>query len=642
MRSTPRRAVEDPWGGATVPAWPVAGGSGSRRSPLALALALAACGGGGDDPSGTATAVAEPTATAASETAASSPSPTPLPATATATATPSPSPTPLIPGGRIRELTWREPVEIDGFAVIIGVGCFGCDVPLERVVRIYRNPAGELRQDVLFEQTPYGGGPRYISGVAIARGGATVAVTVCASGYCGGVAYASPDATSELHVSPDGGITYSLAELAGAKAAQGYGAEGLLLWNQDSRGVFTYEWHAAGQPLAAPSSAARFPTVAADAATEFWATAERTQVVLTDGTVVWEVPVDGGEIQRLLPRPDGGVLLIFWRLGDADFVTRSMGGQDINHVRIRGGLLVPRSWHDQDTITANFWAGESTPVLFRPGSGSIRPLEGPFASFTSDAEPDLLLGRNWWLASIPGPFARVASGEECLNVRAAPALIAEVRGCWADGVLFRTEGRTEFLDGREWVEVTPPSGEPGWAAAEFLEYLPAPEEPPKYGVTVYPADVQTGIPAVDRVLDALRSRDSQQLADVIDYLLIGCVAEQMGIGSRPLCAEGEAIGTLIRVFPGSQCEGFYRSPEGAIRHIIGLAVRAPRVYALSRTGSSSDDWPSGDYALAMTLSSGFGVTLFVGDEGIIRTSGSCGALAPGQADDAEYILPPLD
>ena len=608
---------------------------------LALAvLTLAACGGGSSDASETATAVTDPTATNASETATSGPSLTSV----ADTPAPTQTPTPLIPGGRIRELTWGDPVSIDGFAAIIGVGCFGCDGPLAKLVRLYRDPAGELRQDVLFEQEPFEYGARYIGGIAISEDGARVAVTVCTLGYCGGVAYASEDAASSLHISPDGRMTYSVGELPGASAAAGYGAEGLLLWNQDSDGMFSYEWHDSGQPLSGPSRAPRFPVLAAGARAEFWITDDRSAVLLTDGTVVWETPVEGGEIGQVFPRPDGGVLLIFWNLGGASFVTRSMGGQDINHVRIRGGLLVPWSWHDADTITANFWAGESTPVLFRPGSGSIRPLEGPFATSTSDADPGRLFGRNSLLATIPGAFARVVTGEgECLNVRSAPALIAEVRGCWADSVLFGTEGRTEFLDGREWVEVTPPGAKTGWAAAEFLEYARASEEPPVgYAVTTYDGDQKSGIAAVDRVLETVIRQQPVRLANLFLHSELACEHEPSGgFPFPPECEAGEEEGTPIEVFLQLSCHGAWSRAENDAEAALGLILHEPRLAAVYRV--PPERGLTADYGIVLADRAGDGRTIYVTDEGISAIAWGCSPGIGSQLEEAsDYILPPLD
>lgn len=72
-----------------------------------------------------------------------------------------------------------------------------------------------------------------------------------------------------------------------------------------------------------------------------------------------------------------------------------------------------------------------------------------------------------------GPFARVVSGEDCLNVRVGPSVDAQVLGCYRDGVLLPLRGQSQqTVAGVEWRAVTTPDERAGWASAEFLEVVP--------------------------------------------------------------------------------------------------------------------------------------------------------------------------
>jgi len=64
---------------------------------------------------------------------------------------------------------------------------------------------------------------------------------------------------------------------------------------------------------------------------------------------------------------------------------------------------------------------------------------------------------------------RVATGDDCLNVRTEPSTTAASLGCFADGVLLglRGDGPPPVVAG--WLPVVTPALEPGWVAEEFVE-----------------------------------------------------------------------------------------------------------------------------------------------------------------------------
>jgi hypothetical protein len=69
---------------------------------------------------------------------------------------------------------------------------------------------------------------------------------------------------------------------------------------------------------------------------------------------------------------------------------------------------------------------------------------------------------------------------------------------------------------------------------------------------MWPLTQRTGVPSVDRVLDAYASGDPRQMLAVIEYTPWGCRdASFMAVpdgGRPPLCRPGEAEGTLVPTF----------------------------------------------------------------------------------------------
>lgn len=82
---------------------------------------------------------------------------------------------------------------------------------------------------------------------------------------------------------------------------------------------------------------------------------------------------------------------------------------------------------------------------------------------------------------------------------------------------------------------------------------------------MYPMDTRTGDPLVDAVLDDLEAHDAAALEARMGYREVACVAETWR-HDAPACPAGVAVGTVLRVAQGTQCEGGLRPPE----FILGL------------------------------------------------------------------------
>jgi hypothetical protein len=98
------------------------------------------------------------------------------------------------------------------------------------------------------------------------------------------------------------------------------------------------------------------------------------------------------------------------------------------------------------------------PAIFDPATGQVHVIAEMKESYVG----------NHVLAATEGPFLRVNTPGDCLNIRASIGLDAPVLTCAADGVLLEDRQDVWERDGVTWLAVSTPEGEPGWAAAEYL------------------------------------------------------------------------------------------------------------------------------------------------------------------------------
>lgn len=149
------------------------------------------------------------------------------------------------------------------------------------------------------------------------------------------------------------------------------------------------------------------------------------------------------------------------------------------------------------------------------------------------------------------------------------------------------------------------------AAVSFLgSCIPAP--------TPTPPTTPTGIPYVDRVIQAVQSRDSQAIRALIVLSTVPCTPEKWLL-RQPLCAQGEADGTPVQTLPLLSSDlGHMRITESS-----GLqGIYDARLYAVYRTGSytyADEYYPAGEYAIAfLPEGSEFAYILQVTRDGIVR------------------------
>ena len=87
----------------------------------------------------------------------------------------------------------------------------------------------------------------------------------------------------------------------------------------------------------------------------------------------------------------------------------------------------------------------------------------------------------------------------------------------------------------------------------------------------------TGIPELDAVIEALRSRDAEALRPLIAYSQVTCDPAGQVISGLPECRPGEQDGQLVEVFRYTACEGQYLRPDEideALSILAGTALYA--------------------------------------------------------------------
>lgn len=136
---------------------------------------------------------------------------------------------------------------------------------------------------------------------------------------------------------------------------------------------------------------------------------------------------------------------------------------------------------------------------------------------------------------------------------------------------------------------------------------------------------QTGIPAVDKAMTAVRDRDVSALATQVDWRSIACTTVQ-GLGGPPKCRPGEASGTVVEVVFSSSCDGTYLRRD-EVTSLAGRFLEGnSRLAGVYRHNGLI--FPSSQYVLvysADTTAGNQARALFVSDTGIVGFTFACGA-----------------
>jgi len=139
------------------------------------------------------------------------------------------------------------------------------------------------------------------------------------------------------------------------------------------------------------------------------------------------------------------------------------------------------------------------------------------------------------------------------------------------------------------------------------------------------AEVATGIPEVDHIVNTALDVKGVELAGLTGYQHIPCVEESEGAASPPVCRETEDIGQDVEAYPLLQCELVWVRPEVLTDVYTQALGDDPRLVAIYRP----QDRPlvlDSDYVAVFDTNAGddlAGVALAIEDGRIVQVEYDC-------------------
>ena len=147
---------------------------------------------------------------------------------------------------------------------------------------------------------------------------------------------------------------------------------------------------------------------------------------------------------------------------------------------------------------------------------------------------------------------------------------------------------------------------------------------PTVEATPPPGQVQTGIPELDGIVEALWSGDPEDLRPLISFSKRTCVGFGLGL---PLCGPGQPEGTLVDSFMVGLCEGVFYGPDQIDSIVDSLSDW--RFYALyNRPAASALSYlPGVQYVAVVSHEGSSGVrsskSVEIADGHIVQTANGC-------------------
>jgi len=605
---------------------------------LALALAMAACGGDKKAPTASPSPAASASAEATATTAASP----------TSTATPVPE---VIDNVEVKPLTTGEPVDLPKGVVFYVISqCQACDVPPVGVDRVWRDLGGTVHTDRIFTKPDDG----YITSVAVSPSGQSVVIGVCTIANCGPMGETSPNGKVTFHASADTGVTW--------KAIGSVAMSGLVMTAKDGPGGpyatvrHTYK-AAAGdwrtEYLTMPGSTVIEHSLTLDPGATTFALGSNVVYRGPDRTSLWLI--QGASAPWVNPKlpPTADVQSAMQFEGTADYrwgIAWVQDGPGGNPAPRYFGLMPqregtpPRIFKAERDGPGFIWAGgltdrsalalnaylpgsalgvtpapqgmQNVPAILDLDTGQIHAIRElvaraitPTATSIGDASRIVATAR--------GHFIAVKGAGDCLNLRLQPSRSAEVLNCFRDGTILDHLGESTQADGVTWAHVSTLDGWQGWASLEFLDVGAG-------GAAItgtQPVGVRSGDAAIDRVLDALASGDRARIIALMEWTIVGCVAQPQGIGSPPKCPDDVPAGSKMETLPGSCGEGFYTLKDQLTANTEFSLFKPQPLYAVFRKKVTNDGWASYDTVAEYGTPGGFAIQVFIREGHITGFSG---------------------
>jgi hypothetical protein len=143
-----------------------------------------------------------------------------------------------------------------------------------------------------------------------------------------------------------------------------------------------------------------------------------------------------------------------------------------------------------------------------------------------------------------------------------------------------------------------------------------------FDVSIQPAEQEAEGSALESVRPvALSLLDSQyNWQDYIQFLTTPCTTVD-GLGGPPKCETGMADGTPVEVFPLSDAEGHFATPETIDQVLKNWLKRLYAAYKVPSDAYQEPYWPAGEFGLLFERDVNdvpFPVTVFVEDGKIVR------------------------
>jgi hypothetical protein len=359
----------------------------------------------------------------------------------------------------------------------VATGCWACEGFDTGIERVITDADGFVSLELVADPPLLPN--EFVTGYGATPDGSQLLASTCQSTSCSTIGPGDANAHSRVFVSRDGGFSWQeLASYPGYLSIRQVTADGRILISRNYGPGDPSTWPITWEVL--PGQAQLVPP----------ADAPSPNPVLAGDRVLWVSPHPGGGVSGLkLPLTAGDGLIGVFPLADGGTVfTWSRGGSGKpggGNPSLFAGLLSPSGdlkWTREVPFTGQFAvAGELTgallfgnvpspdpstpsgqlPALIDLDTAAIQPLGLPFGQ-----KP--LVGRNRFLAAVPGPFVRVSRPGNCADVRQSPANAAKSLGCFKDGVFLQDLGDVTTADGTAWVHVITPANDEGWVDYRFL------------------------------------------------------------------------------------------------------------------------------------------------------------------------------
>lgn len=360
-------------------------------------------------------------------------------------------------------------------------GCTQCDGPDETLQKHVTDANGNLTSTTLLASNEGVLAGWWIGQVAASPDGATLAVLACDQEYnCGYVGSPPPDTHWRVLLSADQGLTWGQAYAFTGRSGwvsnvipHGFALTTTVGEGPGATRTFISYYQKALVTLTPPAADVR-PVMMRDGSLLWMASEGAVDLLRADGTPMALTPPPRATTINRVSQLASGTLALSWAAETEDgYYTETLqfvlpdgteqsaidgnGSQEIEAVtgRLAVGTMNGIRARASDNEVSRY------PVLIEVTKGRATAIAAD--TFTQQG------GRNRFIALQSGPFARVATGGDCLNVREQPSIGAASLACYRDGVLLGNFfGDTTEADDVTWLKVATPDGREGWASAEFL------------------------------------------------------------------------------------------------------------------------------------------------------------------------------